>query len=66
MAFAFVLTPIELGLLLRAAGWSSRRLPEVLAFRRKLPIRLYLMIVPCLTAITVGLAILLSLAAVLL
>ncbi|MFG2038070.1 CPBP family intramembrane glutamic endopeptidase [Dactylosporangium sp. NPDC048998] len=60
LAFALVLTPIELGLLLRAAGWSFRRLPEVLAFRRKLPLRLYLMIVPCLTAIGFGLVVLLA------
>ncbi|MER7001638.1 CPBP family intramembrane glutamic endopeptidase [Dactylosporangium sp. NPDC000555] len=60
LAFAFVLTPIELGLLLRAAGWSFRRLPEILAFRRKPPLRLYLMIVPCLAAIAIGLVILLA------
>jgi membrane protease YdiL (CAAX protease family) len=60
LAFAFVLTPIELGLLLRAAGGSWRRLPEVLAFRRRLPLRLYLTIVPCLTAMAVGLVVLLD------
>ncbi|WP_432980661.1 lysostaphin resistance A-like protein [Dactylosporangium sp. CA-233914] len=69
LAFAFVLTPIELGLLLaavraarnlRAAGWSPRRLPEILAFRRRLPLRLYLLILPCLTAMAVGLAMLLA------
>jgi membrane protease YdiL (CAAX protease family) len=60
LAFAFVLTPIELGLLLRAAGWSFRRLPGILAFRRKLPPRLYLMLLPCLTAIAIGLVVLLA------
>ncbi|WP_432832114.1 lysostaphin resistance A-like protein [Dactylosporangium sp. CA-092794] len=60
LAFALVLTPIELSLLLRAAGWSFRRLPEILAFRRKLPPKLYLMILPSVTAIAFGLAILLA------
>ncbi|HTJ31615.1 MAG TPA: CPBP family intramembrane glutamic endopeptidase [Dactylosporangium sp.] len=60
LAFAFVLTPIEAGLLLRAAGWSWRRVPEVLAFKRKLPIRLYLMILPCVTAIAIGMVVLLA------
>lgn len=60
LAFAFVLTPIELGLLLRAAGWSPRRLPGILAFRRKLPPRLYLTVLPSLTAIAIGLAVLLA------
>jgi membrane protease YdiL (CAAX protease family) len=60
LAFAFVLTPIELGLLLRAAGWSFRRLPALLAFRRKLPLRLYFMLLPCLTAIAIGMVMLLA------
>src|SRR5262245_49823608 len=60
LAFAFVLTPIEAGLLLRAAGWSWRRLPEVLAFRRRLPAKSYLMIVPSLTAIAIGMVVLLA------
>ncbi|WP_433052717.1 lysostaphin resistance A-like protein [Dactylosporangium sp. CS-033363] len=60
LAFAFVLTPIELGLLLRAAGWSWRGLPGILAFRRKLPIRLYLLILPCVTAMAIGLVVLLA------
>lgn len=60
LAFALVLTPIELGLLLRAAGWSWRRLPGILAFRRKLPLRLYLTILPCVTAMAVGLVVLLA------
>jgi membrane protease YdiL (CAAX protease family) len=60
LAFAFVLTPIELGLLLRAAGWSWRGLPGILAFRRKLPLRLYLTILPCVTAMAVGLVVLLA------
>jgi membrane protease YdiL (CAAX protease family) len=60
LAFAFVLTPIELGLLLRAAGWSFRRLPAILGFRRRLPARLYLMLLPCLTAIAFGVVILLA------
>ncbi|MER7280254.1 CPBP family intramembrane glutamic endopeptidase [Dactylosporangium sp. NPDC000244] len=60
LAFAFVLTPIELGLLLRAAGWSWRGLPGILAFRRRLPLRLYLTILPCLIAMAFGLVILLA------
>lgn len=60
LAFAFVLTPIELGLLLRAAGWSFARLPGILAFRRKLPPRVYLAVLPCLTAMAVGLVVLLA------
>jgi membrane protease YdiL (CAAX protease family) len=60
LAFAFVLLPIELGLLRRAAGGSLRRLPEVLAFRRKLPPRLYVMILPSLAAIALGAVVLLA------
>jgi hypothetical protein len=65
LAFAFVLTPIELGLLLHAAHratgrWSLRALPAVLSFRRKLPARLYVVVLPSLTAIAVGVMILLG------
>ena len=49
VAFALVLTPIELGLLLRAAHratgrWSLRALPAVLAYRRPLSRRMILLI----------------------
>ena len=49
VAFALVLTPIELGLLLRAAHratgrWSLRALPAVLAYRRPLCRRMILLI----------------------
>ena len=60
LAFAFVLTPIEAGLLLRAAGWSWRGLPDVLAFKRKLPWKLYLMILPSVTAMAIGLVVVLA------
>src|SRR5262252_5387387 len=43
VAFALVLPPIELGLLLRATGrWSLRALPAVLAYRRPLGRRILL------------------------
>jgi hypothetical protein len=60
LAFALVLTPLELALLLRAAGWSWRRLPGILAFRRRLPGRHYALILPCLTAMALGLVVLLA------
>jgi len=65
LAFVFVLTPIELGLLLRAAHrvtgrWSLRALPAVLSFQRRLPLRLYCILLPSLTAIAVGVVILLE------
>jgi hypothetical protein len=49
VAFALVLTPIELSLLLRAAHratgrWSLRALPAVLAYRRPLSRRMILVI----------------------
>src|SRR5215813_6267845 len=49
VAFALVLTPIELGLLLRAAHhatgrWSLRALPAVLAYRRPLSRRIILLV----------------------
>src|SRR6516164_3346691 len=49
VAFALVLTPIELGLLLRAAHratgrWSLRALPSVIAFRRPLTRRMILLV----------------------
>src|SRR5215467_6037633 len=49
VAFALVLTPIELGLLLRAAHratgrWSLRALPSVLAYRRPLTRRVILLV----------------------
>jgi len=54
VAFALLLTPIELGLLLRAAHratgrWSLRALPAVLAYRRKL--RWWVLLVPVLFAV---------------
>lgn len=60
IAFALVLTPIELGLLLRATHratgrWSLRALPAVLAYRRPLGRRWLL--VPGLFAVAVALAI---------
>jgi hypothetical protein len=65
LAFAFVLTPLQLGLLLRAAHratgrWSLSALPSVLSFQRRLPSRLYLMLLPSLAAIALGLAMLLD------
>ncbi|WP_327008042.1 CPBP family glutamic-type intramembrane protease [Dactylosporangium sp. NBC_01737] len=65
LAFAFVLTPIQLGLLLHAAHrvtgrWSLVALPSVLSFQRRLPPRLYLMLLPSLAAIALGVAILLD------
>ncbi len=65
LAFAFVLTPIQLGLLLHAAHrvtgrWSLRALPSVLSFQRRLPARLYLMLLPSLAAIALGVAMLLD------
>jgi membrane protease YdiL (CAAX protease family) len=60
LAFAFVLTPIEVGLLVRAAGGEVRRLPEILSFTRKLPLRLYLMLLPSLAAMGLGLVLVLA------
>ncbi|MEV4511631.1 CPBP family intramembrane glutamic endopeptidase [Dactylosporangium sp. NPDC049525] len=65
LAFAFVLTPIQLGLLLHAAHratgrWSLLALPSVLSFQRRLPPRLYLMLLPSLAAIALGVAMLLD------
>src|SRR5499427_4962388 len=59
VAFALVLTPIELGLLLRAAHratgrWSLRALPAVLAYRRPLGRRILL--VPVLFALALVVA----------
>src|SRR5215471_9043084 len=59
VAFALVLTPIELGLLLRAAHratgrWSLRALPAVLAYRRPLGRRILL--VPVLFALALAIA----------
>src|SRR5215813_13783221 len=62
VAEALVLTPIELGLLLRAAHratgrWSLRALPSVLAFRRPLTRRMILLVpVFCVLALAVALA----------
>ncbi|MFB9234895.1 lysostaphin resistance A-like protein [Plantactinospora siamensis] len=59
-AFALVLSPIELGLLLHAAHratgrWSLRALPAVIAYR--CPLRRWWLLVPVLLAVAVGLAI---------
>ena len=59
VAFALVLTPIELGLLLRAARratgrWSLRALPAVLAYRRPLSRRILL--VPVLFGLALAIA----------
>src|SRR5262252_4396067 len=59
VAFALVLTPIELGLLLRAAHratgrWSLRALPAVLAYRRPLGRRILL--VPVLFGLALAIA----------
>jgi len=63
IAFAFVLTPIELGLLLRAAHrvtgrWSLRALPAVLAYRR--PVGRWWLLVPALFGIAVIIAVALT------
>src|SRR5215831_13279221 len=60
VAEALVLTPIELGLLLRAAHhatgrWSLRALPSVLAYRRPLTRRMILM-VPVLFGLALAIA----------
>ena len=60
IAFAFVLTPIELGLLLRAAHratgrWSLRALPAVLAYRR--PLGRWWLLVPALFGLAVIIAV---------
>src|SRR5215467_9606389 len=60
VAEALVLTPIELGLLLRAAHhatgrWSLRALPSVLAYRRPLTRRMIL-IVPVLFGLALAIA----------
>ena len=60
VAFALLLTPIELGLLLRAARratgrWSLRALPAVLAYRR--PLRWWGLLVPVLFAVAVAAAV---------
>jgi uncharacterized protein len=59
VAFALVLTPIELGLLLRAAHratgrWSLRALPAVLAYRR--PLGRWILLVPVLFGLALALA----------
>src|SRR5215831_1418785 len=61
IAEALVLTPIELGLLLRAAHratgrWSLRALPSVLAYRRPLTRRVILL-VPVLFGIALAIAV---------
>ena len=63
IAFAFVLTPIELWLLLRAAHratgrWSLRALPAVLAFRR--PMGRWWLLVPALFGLAVIIAVALT------
>ena len=63
VAFAFVLTPIELGLLLRAAHratgrWSLRALPAVIAYRR--PLGRWWLLVPALFAVAVITAVVLT------
>jgi membrane protease YdiL (CAAX protease family) len=65
LAVAFVLVPVQLGLLLRAAHrvtgrWSPAALPAVLSFQRRLPARLYLTLLPSLAAIALGVAMLLD------
>lgn len=60
VAFALLLTPIELGLLLRAARratgrWSLRALPAVLAYRR--PLGRWWLLVPVLFAVALGIAV---------
>ncbi|HEY2668929.1 MAG TPA: CPBP family intramembrane glutamic endopeptidase [Rugosimonospora sp.] len=59
-AFAFVLTPIELGLLLRAAHratgrWSLQAVPEVLAYRR--PLGRWWRLVPVMFAVALAIAV---------
>jgi membrane protease YdiL (CAAX protease family) len=63
VAFALLLTPIELGLLLRAAHratgrWSLRALPAVLAYRR--PLRRWTLLVPVLFGVALLIAMLLA------
>ena len=63
IAFAFVLTPIELWLLIRAAHratgrWSLRALPAVIAFRR--PMGRWWLLVPVLLALAVVIAVVLT------
>lgn len=63
VAFALLLTPIELGLLLHAARrttgrWSLRALPAVLAYRR--PVGRWWLLVPVLFAVALGTAVALS------
>lgn len=65
LAVAFVLLPAQLGLLLHAAHratgrWSVAALPAVLGLRRRLPLRRYLMLLPSLGAIGLGVAMLLG------
>lgn len=60
VAFAFVLTPIELGILLRAAHkatgrWSLRALPAIIAYRQ--PLRKWWFLIPFLFVIALALAI---------
>ncbi|MDG6109611.1 hypothetical protein Daura_48545 [Dactylosporangium aurantiacum] len=56
-AVVFVLLPVQLGLLLHAAGrWS---VTPVVELRRRLPVRRYLLLLPSLAAIGLGLAMLL-------
>ena len=63
IAFAFVLTPIELGLLLRAAHratgrWSLRAIPQVLAYRR--PLGRWWLLVPGLFGVALVTAVVLT------
>ncbi|WP_238018579.1 CPBP family intramembrane glutamic endopeptidase [Dactylosporangium sp. AC04546] len=61
LAFAFVLTPIELAVLFHATGARSvRDLFRSLPFQRKLPLRLYAITIPSLIAVAVGLVMLLE------
>ncbi|MEV0127618.1 CPBP family glutamic-type intramembrane protease [Dactylosporangium sp. NPDC050688] len=65
LAVVFVLLPAQLGLLLHAAHratgrWSVAALPAVLGLPRRLPPRRYLMLLPSLGAIGLGVAMLLG------
>jgi hypothetical protein len=62
IAFALVLTPIELGVLLRAAhratgSWSLGALPAVIAYRRPLRRRTWILLVPVLFCVALLIAV---------